>query len=83
LAGVEEQIDCGEAYIGNAYVDPKLAALPNSLAESADLLDRSLLARKVFGGPVVDYYVLTARHEVAAFASAVTDWERVRYFERI
>jgi glutamine synthetase len=83
LAGVQEQIDCGDAYQGNAYTDPKLAALPASLAEAADLLDGSLLARKALGGKVVDYYVLTARHEVAAFRSAVTDWERVRYFERI
>ena len=83
LAGVEEKLDCGDAYTGNAYIDPKLPALPHSLAEAADLLDRSLLARRVFGGPVVDYYVLTARHESAAFAAAVTDWERVRYFERI
>jgi glutamine synthetase len=80
---VQEQIDCGDAYQGNAYTDPKLAALPASLAEAADLLDGSLLARKALGGKVVDYYVLTARHEVAAFRSAVTDWERVRYFERI
>jgi glutamine synthetase len=83
LAGVDEKLDCGDAYVGNAYVDQKLAALPASLSEAADLLDRSLLARKAFGGSVIDYYVLTARHEIAAFRSAVTDWERVRYFERI
>lgn len=70
-------------YTGNAYVDPKLPALPHSLREAADLLDTSRMARKLFGEDVVDYYVHTARCEVRAFVDAVTDWERVRYFERI
>jgi glutamine synthetase len=83
MAGVEEQLDCGDAYQGNAYVDPKLKALPGSLRDAADLLDRSKLARLGFGDAVVDFYVHTARLEVQAFNDAVTDWERVRYFERI
>ena len=83
LAGVEEKLDCGEVYAGNAYVDPKLASLPRSLRTAADLLDRSKLARRAFGDHVVDFYVHTARLEMVAFENAVTDWERQRYFERI
>jgi glutamine synthetase len=83
MAGIEEQLDCGNAYEGNAYVDSKLRALPGSLREAADLLDASKLARRAFGDHVVDFYVHTARLEVRAFDNAVTDWERVRYFERI
>lgn len=83
LAGIEEGLDCGDLYRGNAYVDPQLQGLPGSLREAADLLDASRLARAAFGDAVVDYYVHTARHEVRAFDAAVTDWERVRYFERI
>jgi glutamine synthetase len=83
LAGIEEQLDCGDKYEGNAYVDAKLASLPSSLREAADLLDRSKLARTAFGDEVVDFYVHTARLEVKAFDNAVTDWEKVRYFERI
>jgi glutamine synthetase len=83
MAGVEEQLDCGPAYVGNAYVDAKLPALPGSLREAADRLDRSKLARKTFGDRVVDFYVHTARLEVQAFDSSVTDWERARYFEQI
>jgi glutamine synthetase len=82
LAGVEG-FDCGEPYKGNAYVDPKLTALPTSLKDAADLLERSDLARKAFGDDVVKFYVHTARQEVKAFDAAVTDWERMRYFERI
>jgi glutamine synthetase len=83
LAGMDEQLDCGQPYEGNAYLDPNLPALPRTLHEAVDLLERSELARAAFGGPVVDFYVHTGRLEVAAFDNAVTDWERQRYFERI
>lgn len=83
LAGLDEQLDCGAAYRGNAYVDAELRALPKSLREAADLLEHSQLARKAFGDTVVDFYVRHARLEQQAFDDAVTDWERARYFERI
>jgi glutamine synthetase len=83
LAGIDEHLDCGDNYRGNAYVDPNLKSLPKSLREAADLLDGSALARKAFGDAVVDFYVHTARLEAQAFNDAVTDWERVRYFERV
>jgi glutamine synthetase len=37
----------------------------------------------MLGPEVLEFYVHTAREEIKAFESAVTDWERVRYFERI
>jgi len=83
LAGVEQKLDCGEAYRGNAYIDEKLEALPTTSKEAGELLNASQLARRTFGDAVVDFYVHTARQEVRAFEAAVTDWERVRYFERI
>jgi glutamine synthetase len=83
LAGIEEQLDCGQEYRGNAYVDPKLKSLPKSLREAADLLGASKLARKSLGDAVVEFYAHTARLEAQAFNDAVTDWERARYFERI
>ncbi len=83
LAGISEELDCGEKYEGNAYVDAKLASLPGSLREAADLLERSKLARAAFGDEVVEFYVHTARLEVRAFDNVVTDWEKQRYFERI
>ena len=36
-----------------------------------------------FGDDVIDHYVHQARIEVEAFDAAVTDWERVRGFERL
>jgi glutamine synthetase len=83
LAGMDERLDCGREYRGNAYVDPALTRLPSSLGEAAALLDRSRFARTAFGDAVVDYFVHHARLEVQAFGNAVTDWEKARYFEQI
>jgi glutamine synthetase len=83
LAGVEEGLDCGPEYRGNAYNDPALAHLPSSLRDAADLLDQSAFARRTFGDAVVDFYVRHARLEHQAFSEAVTDWELRRYFEQV
>jgi glutamine synthetase len=83
MAGIEEDLDCGKDYHGNAYTDASLRALPRSLAEAASLLEKSKMARRAFGDPVVDFYAHTARLEAQAYNDAVTDWERARYFERI
>jgi glutamine synthetase len=83
LAGMGERLDCGDDYLGNAYVDGSLRSLPKTLREAVDLFERSGMARQTLGDPVVDFYVHTARLEVQAFNDAVTDWERARYFERI
>jgi glutamine synthetase len=83
MAGVAEELESGEEYRGNAYIDPKLARLPGSLRDAVELFDRSKFARAAFGEPVVDFYVHHARIEQQAFSDAVTDWEKVRYFERI
>lgn len=83
LAGIGQRLDCGDEYTGNAYVDPTLPSLSKTLREAAGLLAGSALAREAFGDRVVDFYAHTARLEADAFDNAVTDWERVRYFERI
>ena len=83
MAGVRERLDCGDEYLGNAYVDPKLTRLPGSLDKAADLFANSKLARTALGDAVVEFYVHHARLEVEAFNNAVTDWEKSRYFERI
>lgn len=83
LAGIDEDLDCGPEYTGNAYIDPKLARLPASLREATDLFGGSALARTAFGPDVVEFYVHHARLEQQAFNDAVTDWEKQRYFERI
>lgn len=83
MAGIRENLDCGDDYRGNAYIDTKLKALPSSLEESIDLLRNSKLAKDSFGPDVVEFYVHTGALEAQAFNNSVTDWEKSRYFERI
>ncbi len=83
LRGIDERLDCGEAYDGDAYRDETSPRLPGSLAVAAELLAGSEFAREAFGDDVARFYVHSARLEVQAFRQAVTDWERRRYFEQI
>jgi glutamine synthetase len=83
LAGIEEQLDLEPAFEGNAYDDPEAVHVPTSLAEALDLWRGSDFARRTFGDDVVDHYANMAAVEIAAFGRAVTDWERIRGFERL
>lgn len=83
LRGIDDGLDAGEPYLGNAYLDDSLPSLPQTLDAAAALLDESVFARETFGDDVIDYYVRTAQIECDSYRSAVTDWERTRYFEQI
>ncbi|OMC20850.1 glutamine synthetase family protein [Mycobacterium sp. SP-6446] len=83
LSGIERGLELPDPCAGNAYEDPDAHRLPATLAEAAALFEASALAREAFGDDVVTHYLNNARVEVAAFNAAVTDWERVRGFERL
>jgi glutamine synthetase len=85
LYGIEEQLDPPEPVAGNAYNQNPADArpLPGSLNEAVAALDGSKLARRLLGAAFVDHFVATRRAEVAAARTAVTDWERRRYFELV
>lgn len=80
--GIDNELELEPALDGNAYTSGK-DSVPTTLKEAADLFEASELARELFGDDVVDHYVHAARVEVAAFEKSVTDWERVRGFERL
>jgi glutamine synthetase len=82
LYGIEHELPLPDAFPGNAYVSDA-ERVPTTLQEAADLLASSQLARESLGDAVVDHYLNTARVELAAFNGAVTDWERIRGFERM
>jgi glutamine synthetase len=82
LHGVEQELDPPPPFAGNAYT-AGFEHVPTTLGEAADLLHSSKIARMALGDAVVDHYLNAARVEVAAFNAAVTDWERVRGFERM
>ena len=82
LHGIREQLPLEPAFVGNAYASDK-PHVPATLAEARDRFNASAVARHAFGDDVVDHYVHAADVEIAAFGAAVTDWERVRGFERL
>jgi glutamine synthetase len=83
LYGIENELPLPDAIPGNAYLADTVPHVPRTLREAAELLDISKLARESLGDEVVDHYLNAARVEIAAFDAAVTDWERVRGFERM
>ncbi|OBA74806.1 glutamine synthetase [Mycobacterium sp. 1554424.7] len=83
LYGIERGLEPPDAYVGNAYEATGVQRLPATLAEAAALFEGSALAREAFGDDVVAHYLNNARVELAAFNAAVTDWERMRGFERL
>ena len=83
LYGIERGLKLSEPYAGNAYEAPGVERLPGTLAEAARVFEMSPLAREAFGDDVVAHYLNNAHVEVAAFNAAVTDWERMRGFERL
>jgi glutamine synthetase len=83
LHGIERQLPLEEECTGNAYADASRPRVPRTLAAARHLFAESALARQAFGDAVVDHYVNAADVELAAFESAVTDWELRRGFERL
>lgn len=82
LHGIENELELAEPLTGNAYT-AAVAHLPTTLREAAELFSESAIARSAFGDEMVDHYLNQARIEVEAYDAAVTDWERVRGFERL
>ena len=83
LDGIDSQLELPPETTGNAYETEGLEHVPSTLRDARDLFAASAVAREAFGQEVVDHYLNNARIELAAFDSAVTDWERVRGFERL
>jgi glutamine synthetase len=81
--GIERGLQPPAPYAGNAYEATGVERLPATPSEAAALFEKSVLAREAFGDDVVAHYLNNARVELAAFNAAVTDWERMRGFERL
>ena len=82
LHGIENELELEPEFKGNAY-DSDKPTVPLTLRDAADLFGRSDIARAAFGADVVDHYLNAAKIELAAFDAAVTDWEKIRGFERL
>ena len=82
LHGVEQKLELEDEFVGNAYASDR-PTVPTTLKESAELLAGSTIAREAFGKDVIDHYLNAAKVELDAFEAAITDWEKVRGFERL
>ncbi len=81
LSGVEQGLELGPEFRGDAYV-ADVPSIPTTLRAATAALDGSAMLRAAFGDAVVDHYVHAARWEQAECDRRVTDWDVARGFER-
>ena len=83
LHGIEAGLELEPVFEGDAYNAAQLPRVPSSLRDARELFAASAVAREAFGADVVAHYVHAADIELDLFGRAVTDWERIRGFERL
>lgn len=82
LHGIDHTLALEPVFSGNAYGSDS-PRVPGTLREALELWENSEIARAAFGDDVIAHYANMARVELSAFDTAVTDWERIRGFERL
>jgi glutamine synthetase len=83
LHGVENNTKLPPVCTGDAYTSEDYEHVPKTLREARALFAGSEIAKDALGEEVVAHYLNMADVELAAYDAAVTDWERVRGFERL
>jgi len=83
LDGIKNKIEPPAIFEGDIYAAKDLPRVPYTLAEATQQFSESAFAKATFGEKVVEHYTHFFNTEQAAYNSAVSDWERKRYFERI
>jgi glutamine synthetase len=81
LYGIENELELEPIFVGNAY-GSDAPRVPTNLRDAAELFASSAVAQEAFGPEVIEHYLNNARIELKAYDSAITDWERIRGFER-
>jgi len=83
LDGIRSRTEPPPCFVGDIYAARELPRVPYTLQQAADRFTSSAFARTAFGDEVVEHYGHFYNTEQSAYNAAVTDWERIRYFERI
>src|SRR5207249_2113951 len=78
----ENATDPGPELTGNAYAAGEAEPFPSSLREAVGGWEGSDFAKRAFGEDVWRHYLNYGRTEQRLFDEVVTDYERVRMFER-
>ena len=83
LDGIERRLEPEPLFNGDAYGAEDLPRVPQTLPEAIEAFAASDFLRGAFGDAVIEHLAHFARAEQATFDRTVTDFEKVRYFERI
>jgi glutamine synthetase len=84
LAGIEAELPCPAPLRANAADHPEAPQMPRTLTEGLGGFETSDFIRSAFGDAVCEHLSNFFRQELDAFNhETVTDWELIRYFERV
>jgi glutamine synthetase len=82
LHGIDEGLELEPPVAGDAYA-AQAPRLPDELRDAIALFRESDMAERAFGADVVGHYARAAEIELEGYRAAVTDWERIRGYERL
>jgi glutamine synthetase len=83
LDGIANRIEPPPIFEGDVYASRALPAIPATLREATSIFRESAFVRDALGAEVAEHYAHFFSVEQDAYDTAVTDWERRRYFEQI
>ena len=81
IDGIENGLVPSAMTVGDAYADETVQPLPGTVPDAVALLEKSELARTVFGEAFVRNFADSAQHEHRFVHNRVSDIERDRYLE--
>lgn len=83
IDGIENDTRPPEMFTGDVYAAQGLEAVPGTLAAAIPAFSSSSFVADALTDAVQKHYTRFFNVEAASYDAAVTDWERVRYFDRI
>lgn len=83
LHGIENRLPLAPPFEGNGYESVDVDRIPWNLPDAIEAWRNSSIARERFGEDVHHWILRSAESEWELFNQSVTDWEMMRYFERI
>jgi glutamine synthetase len=83
LDGIARRIEPPPLFEGDVYAARSLPSIPSTLREATELFRASAFVHDALGEEVAGHYSHFFELEQNAYDSAVSDWERRRYFEQI
>ena len=84
LYGIKNKLQLDvKATVGNGYQNKTNGSLHANLFDAATAMQKSAVAKELFGDGFVQHFTQTRIWEHRQYAKSVSDWELKRYFEII